>query len=282
MNTIENRVIREDSFEEFFEREIDKFSKSDKRTLIVPISGFSGVGKSTFIRKIKAVCEDQNLPYIVIRNDIFLGTESGSKERKSLGDSWKNFRTKFYNEQKINEFIKKVSISTGGEISLKNTYKRFNENGEPHGKLDGEEEILVPDRNFVLILDGVNSIEYANKAAGEKCMLTGFTITENPIQPLLRAVFRDANKKGKPFEPILEERLKEYFYMQFWICKNVQESIEIIVSNPEISKEMIKKYSEKMNISVETINKKINKIIEEFKIRINKYPKKYLLFKEQI
>lgn len=291
MNNAPNKILETISeppqetikiFKEQFLSSLEALQYSDKKVLIVPISGLSGVGKSTFTNEIIDISKSKNMPVVKIMNDFFIGTESGSAERKSMIDSWHNFKNLFYEKERIISLIQKIIQTSGPSyIKEKNTYQRVNQQNQPHGKLDGIKEIFVPNKKFVLIVDGVNSVEYAQTATQNKndCLVSGFTVIDKPSESILRATFRDAERKNCDFKGILEARMHEYFYMQNWIIKNLNQSTILNVTGKldHVSDIQIKAYAQKNNQTPENVQQEILKVVKNFneqKLSKN-YPEKF-------
>lgn len=278
---IKEKLVLNDKLNEIFTKKMEIFLKSKDRIFLMALSGFSGVGKSTISESLFNVTREQNIPTEIIPNNLYLATESQTKDRRiKMTSSWKNFQKMFYNFEKLESLVRDICTQNpGNEIIAKNTYLRF-KNGKPHGKLDGEETIKIPYEKFTLLLDGVNSIEYAQKLRNvPETELFKFFVLDDPAQSILRATFRNCIKKHIELDDTFERKLKEHFYMWIWMLQNINDADMIVFNKAnDVLFKQIEKYCLMFQQETGEIKKKIQKITDDFGDSICKFPKKFSHF----
>ncbi len=287
---LEQKILNPMEFEGLLENKILEIKKAEeKRVLLIALSGFSGVGKSTQVDLIKKIAQNKSIPVITIENNLFLKTESGSIERQTeLVSSWRNYKKMLYDFEKIENVIKKICQNPGKKIIERGTYQRWDEKGQSHGKLDGETEFTIPEGKFLLLCDGVNSVEYAKKLESEKDVeVLKVFIGDSPSESLLRATFRNANKKKILLEEPLRQKVYEYFYQCIWNYNNLIDADCVLYDeeSKRCLKEFLQIYKDSQGRTNQQLFCEINNVLQKFQEdKLNFYPKKRIerIFLEEL
>jgi 2-phosphoglycerate kinase len=276
---IKKKIVQEKELKKLLKKVISDFKKNKKNILAISISGFAGVGKTFSVKRIEKISQDFGVEFRIIGMDSFLGTVRGSKERKEMPESWKNFKNNFYNHDKLQEYIDKIFNGSPDEIiSEKGVYDRSH-----GGKLNGTTCFKIPRKKFVLVIEGVNATDYLKNAHKNKQNIETLNIVvlDDLAESFLRAIFRDVNTKKVGLRERIVFRLKEYSQMWRFIVKNLKDSDIVVLKNniSDVTHSSLVSFMEKSGQTKEEILTKIKDAEEEFekqKFETNKN-KKFLI-----
>jgi len=131
-----------------------------------------------------------------------------------------------------------------------------------------------------LLLDGVNSIEYAQKLEDiPDVEPLKIFVLDDPARSILRATFRNCINKNIKLDDTLERKLKEYFYMWIWMLRNMEESDVIAINKEEkVLPKQIEMYRNLFQRKRGIVRDKVHKIINAFGTKIEKYPQRFSHF----